>query len=50
MFDKMWKRNSKVLKLVMFITTLCFLGWCTFLSLKALEEANREAAERAKAE
>ena len=50
MFEKMLKRNSLVLKLVMLIVTAAFGAWCTYLSLKALEEANREAAARAKAE
>ena len=49
MFEKMLKRNSLVLKLVMFLVTGLFVSWCSYLSLQALEEANREAEERAKA-
>ena len=48
MFESMLKKNSLILKLVMFFVTALFLSWCTFLSIQALNEANREAAERVK--
>lgn len=49
MFEKMLKKNNLILKLIMAAVTAAFVGWCAFLSLQALNEANREAAERAKA-
>ena len=49
MFEKMLKKNSLILKLVMFLVTGLFVSWCSFLSLEALEEADRDEAERTRA-
>lgn len=46
MLEKLLKRSSLAVKLIMFSVTALFLSWCTFLSIQALDEAEREAEAR----
>ena len=50
MFGKMLKKSRLIVSLIMFSVSALFVSWCTHLSMQALEEANREAEKRAKAE